>query len=128
MYKGLNIKKIREKKHISGKQLAQLSGYAPSYISELEHDKATPTVSTISDIAQALEVPTCVVMDESFYYPHLSDLDVKVSDSKVIMSSNLFNELQSSWVEILKNWEIEDVEELLIYIKTKNEIRIKRHK
>lgn len=126
MYKGENIKKIREKKNISGKLLAKLSGYAPSYISELEHDKATPTISTISDIAQALEVPTCAVMDEDFYYPYLDDLSIKCSDSKIVMDSNLFKELQSSWLDVLNNWEIDDVEELLIYIRTKNEAMRKR--
>lgn len=126
MYKGANIKRIREQKNISGKRLAELAGYAPSYISELEHDKPMPTVKTICDIAEALGVPTCVVMDEDYYYPYLGDTTFKVSDSNVVMNAEMFKELQELWVDTVQNSDMRDAEELLIYLRMKKEARENR--
>lgn len=126
MYQGENIRKIREYKKITGKRLAELAGYAPSYISELENNKTTPSILTLENVAKALDVPLSVIMDDEYYYPYLSGEGLKVSDSKLSLYNDTFTTLQKYWLDVVENWEINDVEELIIYLKTKKEHMMKR--
>ena len=50
-----NIKSIREKKHISQKQLAAAIGTSQSAIAEYESGQKTPKLETFSRIAAALD-------------------------------------------------------------------------
>jgi len=51
-----NIRKIRENKSLSQKEVAITMGIAPTQYSRLENSKANPTVDTLVKIAQALDV------------------------------------------------------------------------
>ncbi len=53
---GENLKKIRINKNITQTELAEKLGVDKSFVSNLENGKNNPTLSTISNIAQALEV------------------------------------------------------------------------
>lgn len=58
------LKNARNRKDISQDKLAELSGYSQSYISELEQNKKSPTLNTINDFAQALNVsPYTLLLD-----------------------------------------------------------------
>lgn len=120
MYEGENIKKIRKRKNMTGKRLAELAGYAPSFISEIEHNKTTPTISTLENIAQALDVMPSVILDEKFYYPYLSVDGLKAMDSNVSYDKETFSTLHDLWLDVVGKWEIQDVEELIVYLQTKN--------
>lgn len=51
------IKEIREKKHITQKELSKKTGISRNYITELENNmKPNPSFETIYKIAQGLEV------------------------------------------------------------------------
>jgi transcriptional regulator with XRE-family HTH domain len=53
---GENLKKIRTNKNITQTELAEKLGVDKSFVSNLENGKNNPTLSTITNIAQALEV------------------------------------------------------------------------
>lgn len=51
-----NIKKFRQKRDLTVRELAKLSDLAPGYISDLENGKSTnPTLDTINKISKALK-------------------------------------------------------------------------
>lgn len=120
MYEGENIKKIRKRKKMTGKRLAELAGYAPSFISEIEHNKTSPTIATLENLAQALDVMPSVILDEKFYYPYLTIDGVKAMDSNVSYDMETFSTLHDLWLDVVEKWDIQDVEELIIYLQTKS--------
>ncbi len=53
---GDNCLRIRLKRGLTQEQLAERSGLTQQYLSDLERGKRNPTIVTIWEIAQALEV------------------------------------------------------------------------
>lgn len=53
---GGNVRRIRHAKGMTQEQLAERSGFTQHYLSGLEQGKRNPTVVTVFEIAQALEV------------------------------------------------------------------------
>lgn len=53
---GENLKKIRTKKNITQTELAKTLGVDKSFVSNIENGKTNPTLSTITSLAQALNV------------------------------------------------------------------------
>lgn len=54
---GENLKKIRTKKDITQIEIARTLGVDRSFVSNIENGKANPTLSTITNLANALGVP-----------------------------------------------------------------------
>ena len=59
-----SIKKYRQAKGWSQSRLARESKVSQTFISELEAGKWTPNVSILRKLANALEVPLAVLLDE----------------------------------------------------------------
>ena len=59
---GENLKKIRARKNVSQVDIANILGVHRSFISNIENGKNNPTLSTIANLAKALNVP----VDELF--------------------------------------------------------------
>jgi len=59
---GENLKKIRTKKNITQTELAETLNVDKSFVSNIENGKNNPTLSTIANLAKALNVP----VDELF--------------------------------------------------------------
>jgi transcriptional regulator with XRE-family HTH domain len=53
---GRNVARMREQKHLTQEQLADLSGFSQQYISGLERGERNPTVVTLFELARALGV------------------------------------------------------------------------
>lgn len=53
---GENVRRARLARGLTQEQLAERSGFSQQYISELEHGKRNPTIVSIYEIAQALNV------------------------------------------------------------------------
>ncbi|MBE6114559.1 MAG: helix-turn-helix transcriptional regulator [Erysipelotrichaceae bacterium] len=121
MYEGDNIRKVRKAKNISGKQLADLAGYAPSYISELEHDRINPSIDTLENVANALNVPMSLLVGENLHYPYVESKGLKVADCKLPYYKDTFKQFSDQWLYIIQNWDEEDVIEAMIYLRSKNE-------
>lgn len=50
------IRKLRENQHLSIRTLAGKCGFSPSFISQIEHGQASPSINSLEHIASALEV------------------------------------------------------------------------
>ena len=53
---GQNFARLRRENGQTQEQVAELSGFSQQYISDLERGKRNPTVVTLYELAQALEV------------------------------------------------------------------------
>jgi transcriptional regulator with XRE-family HTH domain len=53
---GRNFARIRREKGLTQEQIADLSGFSQQYLSGLERGRRNPSVVTLYNIAQALEV------------------------------------------------------------------------
>lgn len=59
-----NLKKIREQRGLTQKQLGEAAGFSASFISLLEQGTRQTTIDGLSRIAEALRVPLSVLVDE----------------------------------------------------------------
>lgn len=54
---GENLKRIRTRKNITQTEIARQLAVDRSFISNIENGKTNPTLSTITNLAKALDVP-----------------------------------------------------------------------
>ncbi|MDD3375343.1 MAG: XRE family transcriptional regulator [Candidatus Omnitrophica bacterium] len=52
---GINIKRLRDQKEITLREMAKDVGVSPSFLSQVEKGKASPSLATLKSIADALE-------------------------------------------------------------------------
>lgn len=52
---GRNVRALRQARGMTQEQLAEESGFAQQYISDLERGRRNPTVVTLYELAQALK-------------------------------------------------------------------------
>ena len=85
-----NIKKIRLESHMSQERLAELSGLTKGYISKIEKSDTAPPLSTLSKIANALNVDITILTAEELEFPGDVDLCiVRKGEGKKISSATL---------------------------------------
>ena len=51
-----NFKRIRDQKGLTQEQIEERSGFSQQYLSDLENGKNNPTIITLYELAQTLEV------------------------------------------------------------------------
>jgi len=59
------VKQIRTSRRLSQRQLAGRMQVPRTYISKIENGKATPTLSSLERLANALEVSVCLLLQDS---------------------------------------------------------------
>ena len=59
---GTNFARLRREAGLTQEQVAELSGFSQQYISGLEQGRRNPTVVTLFELAQALEVQPQVLL------------------------------------------------------------------
>lgn len=79
---GENVRNFRMVKRMSQSKLATIAHVSPAYISQIERMDLTKgiTCTAIIKIAQALEIPACILMAEKAcpdYQKNLSDLAIQ---------------------------------------------------
>ena len=57
-----NVRRLRAKKNLSQKALAERSGVSVSYVSMLERGQRSPPLETIEKLARALGVPPATLL------------------------------------------------------------------
>jgi transcriptional regulator with XRE-family HTH domain len=72
---GQAIKMCRIRRGVSQEELARRAGYSDSYISFLEQNARDPTISTLSKIAHALDVPLVLLLFLAAEADELNGLD-----------------------------------------------------
>lgn len=86
---GDNIRRIREEKHLSQKELAASIDVAPTQYSRVETGKVMPALKTLIKVAKILEVPLDALVNEK-----VSPLqEVSIKDKSLFDKVRLIDEL-----------------------------------
>ncbi len=62
---GKTIVKLRKSRKITQERLAEAANVSVSYLRDIKHDCANPTISILEDIAAALEMPLFMLIMSS---------------------------------------------------------------
>jgi len=77
-----NIYKFRVLNNLSQKELAEKSNVSAAYISQIENCRSNKGISSVIKIAQALQVPPCILFTEETCPKYLLCLEQAVLLSK----------------------------------------------
>lgn len=61
---GPKVRELRQQKGLSVNELARVTGFTPSYISQLERNMTDPSISSLRKISSALEVPIYTFLED----------------------------------------------------------------
>lgn len=61
---GLKIRFYRKEKKITQEQLAELCGFHPTYIGQLERGEKNASVETLYRVSRGLDISMCSLLDE----------------------------------------------------------------
>ncbi len=62
---GKKIKFYREQKGMSLRELGKLANVSHSFISDIEHERSTPSLATLEAIANALNIPISLLISDN---------------------------------------------------------------
>lgn len=88
---GTEIRRLREQRMLSVRAVAAIAGFSPSFISQLENNAASPSISSLQRIASALGV----TLSQMFETAPVGSLVVRASDRGDMRSSWSKASLQS---------------------------------
>ena len=74
-----NIYKFRVLNNLSQKELAEKSNLSAAYISQIENWRPNKRITSLIKIAQALQVPPCILFAEEFCPKYLQCIERVVS-------------------------------------------------
>jgi transcriptional regulator with XRE-family HTH domain len=66
---GVTVKRIREEQNITLREMAKDVGVSPSFLSQLEQGKASPSLATLKSIADALQTTVGNLIGDSALQP-----------------------------------------------------------
>ncbi|MFZ7120701.1 MAG: helix-turn-helix domain-containing protein [Eubacteriaceae bacterium] len=115
---GIMLKKIRKSRSLTLKMLAEKSGLSISYISDIERNRANPSLERLNDLSQALDIPISVLLGENLDY-QTSQKSLTIKDEGYDQYNNRLEKVISS-LKYLNNWPEDDFLELIYYINAKN--------
>lgn len=84
---GKNIKRIRKNKKMTIKDVAEKTHLTMSLISQIENDKANPSINSLKAIAKALNVPIVMFFD---YNGEMSSPVVKRDERRILKTQSGF--------------------------------------
>ena len=63
MFNGKSLKRFRKEKHLTLKDLAQITGYTPAFLSQLETGKRNPSLKCLRRLADCLSISMVTLID-----------------------------------------------------------------
>jgi transcriptional regulator with XRE-family HTH domain len=77
----LAIRALRQRSGLSQRQLALRMSVPRTYVSKIENDKATPTLSSLERLAAALQISVCELLETSTHNPaRQAEMDALMAD------------------------------------------------
>ena len=78
MFIGYRLQKLRKKRKLTQKALAEMTGISRSYLSDIEHNRYNPSFDTIEALATALKLDLKsffddTLLEEDYYLKPLSE-------------------------------------------------------
>lgn len=93
---GQKIRTLRQAKHMTVRELAKLAGVTPGLISQIEHGKVSPSLSTLKRILSALGETIISLVEQEIGEQALKGVVRKNERRKVIVCPGLTYELIST--------------------------------
>lgn len=91
---GYRIRKVREEKGFTLKEIAEKVGVSESLISQIERDKVSPAIDTLFDIATALDIDIPYIFAD--YKKKRDFIIIRKNERDIIKHKNVVYELLSS--------------------------------
>lgn len=98
---GNRLKQIRIHKGLSGEALELLSGVSQSTISRIELNKTSPSIATLEQLCNALEINVRDLLDEEELSPEIIKL-ISISKRLNNKERTRFNELINKFNEFIE--------------------------
>lgn len=111
---GNRIKKLRQQQNLSLKELSNKIDISISFLSDIENNRSKPSLSRLIDIANGLNTSVSFLLDE------LSEVSYS-QKIKALLNNQDFRRIINT-LENIDSWPKKDIEELITYIKVKNEM------
>lgn len=93
---GDNIKTLRESRNLSLKDLAKRSGLSSSLISQIEHEKVSPSLSTLKKLLAAMDETIISLVQLNYKENAVKGLIKKEDRIKVVLARGLYYEVLST--------------------------------
>ncbi|MGO4992044.1 helix-turn-helix domain-containing protein [Clostridium perfringens] len=100
MFIGYRLQKLRKKRKLTQKALAEMTGISRSYLSDIEHNRYNPSFDTIEALATALKLDLKSFFDDTLleedYYlkPLIEELEDERFEEIEVLSENEIVEKQ----------------------------------
>lgn len=109
MNSGKKLKELRKAKGLTLRELSNSTNLSISFISDIEHNRSNPSISTLKILCNALDVPITYLLEDN-----------KIPSG--FLYTNL-DELLLSLINDFSSWSYDDKIELICYLKAKKYIR-----
>lgn len=117
------IRKKRKEKGFTLNTLSNRCGLSISFLSDIEHGRRRPSLDRLKNIADALQTTVSFLLGESNPAGEIRKTGQESSNLYRVESKSLeFREVLER-IESFEQWSFQDREELLTYLKVKEEIR-----
>lgn len=111
MFIGYRLQKLRKKRKLTQKALAEMTGISRSYLSDIEHNRYNPSFDTIEALANALRLDLKsffddTLLEEDYYLKPLSE-ELKdenfeeieeLSENEIVEKQIINNDLNTPYV------------------------------
>ncbi|EOU1462415.1 XRE family transcriptional regulator [Clostridium perfringens] len=99
MFIGYRLQKLRKKRKLTQKALAEMTGISRSYLSDIEHNRYNPSFDTIEALANALKLDLKSFFDDTLleedYY--LKPLSEELSENEIVEKQLINNDLNTPY-------------------------------
>ncbi|MDK0862438.1 helix-turn-helix domain-containing protein [Clostridium perfringens] len=99
MFIGYRLQKLRKKRKLTQKALAEMTGISRSYLSDIEHNRYNPSFDTIEALANALKLDLKSFFDDTLleedYY--LKPLSEELSENEIVEKQIINNDLNTPY-------------------------------
>ncbi len=104
---GARVKAIRLSKSLKLEDISSRTGLSKSFLSNVENNRTSPSISSLEKIAQALEIPISLLFLQKSYRPHIvkagqRDRTVFGQDNRIVewISNRAFSNLEMLILEL----------------------------
>lgn len=99
MFIGYRLQKLRKKRKLTQKALAEMTGISRSYLSDIEHNRYNPSFDTIEALATSLKLDLKSFFDDTLleedYY--LKPLSEELSENEIVEKQIINNDLNTPY-------------------------------
>jgi len=90
---GSRLRQIRKSKGYTVKDVAELTNYSSSFISQVERNIASPSINSLKRICDALKIPIAYIFDDDKYHDYFDGIVVRKDHRRKLSNINSKTEM-----------------------------------